>query len=181
MAVALRNGSSFRQEVVDIRRPDGSQVTVRVNVDPIKDEAGCIVGAINVFHDVTKLRRAEEAAARLAAIVQSSDDAIISKDLNGIITSWNEGAQRIYGYTETEAIGRPITMLIPLDRQHEETEILARIKRGERVEPFETTRQRKDRSFIDISVTVSPIRDLKGRTIGASKIARDITERKQAE
>jgi PAS domain S-box-containing protein len=181
MAVALRNGSSFRQEVVDIRRPDGSQVTVRVNVDPIKDEAGRIVGAINVFHDVTKLRRAEEAAARLAAIVQSSDDAIISKDLNGIITSWNEGAQRIYGYTETEAIGRPITMLIPLDRQHEETEILARIKRGERVEPFETTRQRKDRSFIDISVTVSPIRDLKGRTIGASKIARDITERKQAE
>lgn len=181
MAVALRNGSSFRQEIVDIRKPDGSQVTVRVNIDPIKDEAGRILGAINVFHDVTNLRHAEEAAARLAAIVQSSDDAIIGKDLNGIITSWNEGAQRIYGYTETEAVGRPITMLIPLDRQHEETDILARIKRGERVEPFETTRQRKDRSFIDISVTVSPIKDLKGRIIGASKIARDITERKQAE
>ena len=181
MAVALRDGTSFRQEVVDMRRPDGSQVTVRVNIDPIKDEADRIVGAVNVFHDVTNLRRAEEAAARLAAIVQSSDDAIISKDLNGIITSWNEGARRIYGYTETEAVGHPITMLIPLDRQHEETDILARIKRGERVEPFETTRQRKDRSLIDISVTVSPIKDSKGRTIGASKIARDITERKQAE
>jgi PAS domain S-box-containing protein len=159
MAVTLRDGSSFRQEVVDIRRPDGSQVTVRVNIDPIKDAAGRVVGAINVFHDVTDLRRAEEAAARLAAIVQSSSDAIISKDLNGTITSWNEGAQRIYGYTAQEAVGHPITMLIPLDRQHEETEILARIRRGERIEPFETTRQRKDRSLLDISVTVSPIKD----------------------
>lgn len=117
----------------------------------------------------------------LAAIVESSDDAIISKDLNGIITSWNKGAERIFGYTADEIIGRPVTTLIPADHQDEEPAILARIRRGERIDHYETIRQRKDGSLLNISLTVSPVKDERGRIIGASKIARDITERKLAE
>src|SRR5262245_61889656 len=117
----------------------------------------------------------------LAAIVTSSQDAIISKDLNGIISSWNEGACRTFGYTVEEVVGRSITLLIPRDRQDEGSEILARIRRGERVEHYETKRQRKDGSLLDVSLTISPIKDAQGRIIGASKIARDITERKQTE
>jgi PAS domain S-box-containing protein len=123
----------------------------------------------------------EEAASLLAAIVFSSDDAIISKDLTGRIMSWNQGAERIFGYTPEEAIGQSITMLIPSDRQEEEPEILARLQRGERVDHFETVRQRKDGSHLDVSLTISPVRDRGGRIIGASKIARDITERKRSE
>jgi PAS domain S-box-containing protein len=125
--------------------------------------------------------RAGQAAARLAAIVESSDDAIISKDLNGIIQTWNKGAVRIFGYTAAEVVGKSITILIPEDRQHEEPEILARLRRGERVDHFETIRRRKDGFLLDISLTVSPVRDLNGRIIGASKIARDITDKKRAE
>jgi PAS domain S-box-containing protein len=121
------------------------------------------------------------AAQRIASIVESSDDAIISKDLNGIITSWNKGAQRIFGYVAEEVIGKPVTMLMPLDRQDEERGILERIRRGERVDHYETIRQRKDGSRIDISLTVSPIRDANGKIIGASKIARDITDHKRSE
>jgi PAS domain S-box-containing protein len=120
------------------------------------------------------------ASALLSAIVASSDDAIISKDLDGIITSWNEGAQRIFGYTAEEAIGRSITLLIPPDRQAEEPKILEQLERGERVDHFETVRQRKDGSLLDISVTISPIRDANGRIIGASKVARDISDRRRA-
>jgi PAS domain S-box-containing protein len=126
-------------------------------------------------------RGQELAAQRLAAIVESSDDAILSKDLNGIITSWNKGAERIFGYTEEETLGKPVTMLMPPERQNEEPVILARIRRGERVDHYETMRQRKDGSLIDISLTVSPIKDANGQVVGASKIARDITERKRAE
>src|SRR4029077_16797540 len=121
------------------------------------------------------------AATSLAAIVNSSDDAIISKDLTGVITSWNKGAKRLFGYTAAETIGQSITMLIPPDRQYEEPEILARLKRGERVDHFETVRARKDGSLLEISLTISPLKDSVGRVIGASKIARDITERKRAE
>jgi PAS domain S-box-containing protein len=120
-------------------------------------------------------------AQRLAAIVESSDDAIISKDLNGIIQTWNRGAERVFGYTAEEAVGKPVTILIPRDRMDEEPGILARIRRGEPIDHYETVRQRKDGSLIDISLTVSPIRDSDGRIAGASKIARDITERKRAE
>jgi PAS domain S-box-containing protein len=123
----------------------------------------------------------EEAAFRLAAIVASSDDAIVSKDLNGTVMSWNASAERIFGYTADEIIGRSIRLIIPADRQGEEDQVLARIRRGEPVEHFDTVRQRKDGSFVDISLTVSPMRDRTGRIIGASKIARDISERKQAE
>jgi PAS domain S-box-containing protein len=132
------------------------------------------------IEDMTE-RQQSVIPASLAAIVNSSDDAIIGKDLDGVITSWNNGAERLFGYTAQEAIGRPITMLIPPDRQHEEPEILARLKRGESVNHFETVRLRKNRSPLEISLTISPIKDATGRVIGASKIARDITERKQAE
>jgi PAS domain S-box-containing protein len=131
--------------------------------------------------DITERKRAEAAANRFAAIVEFSDDAIIGKDLKGIVTSWNAGAERIFGYPPGEMVGQPITRLIPADRQHEETEILRRIQSGESVQHFDTERVRKDGSLIPISVTVSPIKDSSGRIIGASKVARDITERKRAE
>jgi PAS domain S-box-containing protein len=180
MAVALLEGTPARNEEVIIERPDVSRVTVVVNIDPLFDAEGRITCAINVFHDATPMKSAEEARLHLAAIVDSSDDAIVSKDLNGIITSWNQGARRIFGYTAEEAVGRAITILIPEERQGEEPDILARIRRGERIEHYETVRRRKDGTRIDISLTVSPILDRAGRVIGASKIARDITERVQA-
>jgi PAS domain S-box-containing protein len=122
---------------------------------------------------------AYDAAAFLAAIVESSDDAIVSKSLAGIITTWNKGAERIFGYTADEAVGQPIIIVIPADRLDEEPAILARIQTGERVDHFETVRRRKDGSLIDISLTISPIRDDSGTIIGASKIARDISERRR--
>jgi len=123
----------------------------------------------------------EDAAQYLAAIVESSDDAIVSKDLNGIIRTWNRGAARIFGYERHEIIGRPVTVLIPPDRHDEERALLEGIRRGERIDHYETTRVRKDGSLIDISLAVSPIRNKQGQIIGASKVARDITRRKKAE
>jgi PAS domain S-box-containing protein len=128
-----------------------------------------------------QLKQAEEITGLLAAIVASSDDAIISKSLDGIITSWNKSAERIFGYTPEEAIGQPITLIIPPERHGEESDILARLRRGERVDHFHTVRRRKDGSFLDVSLTISPVRDSSGRVIGASKVARDITGQKQAE
>ncbi|TCH97269.1 PAS domain S-box protein [Roseococcus sp. SYP-B2431] len=126
-------------------------------------------------------RQAQEANAWLAAIVAGSDDAILSKSLEGIISSWNASATRLFGFTAAEAIGRHITILIPDDRLHEEEEIIGRIRRGERVDHFETVRRRKDGSLLDISLTVSPVRNTRGVIIGASKIARDISDRKRAQ
>ncbi len=126
-------------------------------------------------------RQSEQASALLAAIVDSSDDAIISKGLDGIVTSWNKGAERLFGYTADETIGKPITIIIPSDRLGEEPEILGRLQRGERVDHFETIRRRKDGALLNISLTISPVRDGRGTIIGASKIARDITDRKRAE
>ncbi len=117
----------------------------------------------------------------LAAIIESSNDAIASKDLNGIITSWNRAAEELFGYNAEEMIGRSVTMLIPADRQEEETEILSRIRRGEKIDHYETVRQRKDGTLIDISLNVSPVRNARGRIVGASKVARDISSRKQTE
>jgi PAS domain S-box-containing protein len=122
-----------------------------------------------------------DAAEHLAAVVESSDDAILTKDLNGIVTSWNEAAERLFGYSPSEIIGRSITLLLPDDRQDDEVPILARLRRGERVRHYETVRRRKDGSLVDISLSVSPLRDATGAVIGASSIARDITERKRAE
>ncbi|HTD66607.1 MAG TPA: PAS domain S-box protein, partial [Candidatus Limnocylindria bacterium] len=167
-------------EVV-VERPDGSQITVIVNIRPLKDERGEITGAINCFYDVTERRHTEEARARLSAIVDSSDDAIISKTLEGVITSWNAGAERLLGYQAEEIIGQSITRVIPPEHLGEETEILKSLRRDERVEHFETVRMAKDGRRINVSLSISAVRDMAGRVIGASKIMRDITERKQAE
>ena len=130
--------------------------------------------------EIEHRRRAELDARRLAAIVESSDDAIVAKDLDGVITSWNHGAERLFGYTADEVVGKPVTILIPADGHDEEPAILARIRRGERIDHYETIRCRKDGSLVEISLTVSPIKSSDGRIIGASKIARDITERRRA-
>jgi len=126
-------------------------------------------------------KQVEEIRGLLAAIVASSDDAIISKNLDGVVTSWNKSAERIFGYTPEEAIGQHITLIIPRERHSEESDILARLRRGERVDHFHTVRRRKDGSLLDVSLTISPVRDSSGRVIGASKVARDITAQKQAE
>jgi PAS domain S-box-containing protein len=131
-----------------------------------------------------RTRRAQRpddlAAHHYRAIIESSDDAILSKDLDGVILSWNQGAERLFGFTAEEVVGKPVTIIIPLDRLDEEPAILAKIHRGERIEHFETVRQRKDGSLVDISLTISPIRNSSGKIVGASKIARDITELKKA-
>jgi PAS domain S-box-containing protein len=162
-------------------RPDGTRVPFLPFPTPIFNTSGVFVGAVNMLVDITERKRAEEATQRLASIVDSSDDAIISKDLDGIITSWNKGAERIFGYMPEEIIGKSVKVLIPPDCQHEENTILERIRRGQRIEHYETIRQRKHGSLINISLTVSPVRNSQGRIIGASKIARDITERKRTE
>jgi PAS domain S-box-containing protein len=133
------------------------------------------------FHDVTERKLAERTTSRLAAIVDSSDDAILSKKLDGTITSWNHSAERLFGYKAEEAVGQHITLIVPWERRSEEEDILRRLAGGERVDHFETVRQRKDGTTLDVSLTISPVRDAAGRVIGASKVARDITERKQAE
>jgi PAS domain S-box-containing protein len=149
---------------------------------PLNDASGRITGLCGISTDVTERKRLERGNRQLAAIVESSDDAIISKNLDGVITSWNNSAQRLFGYTSDEAIGRTVAeLIIPDDRQDEESDILARLGRGERVDHFETKRRRKDGTLLDISLTISPVKDENGVVIGASKIARDITERKLAE
>ena len=126
-------------------------------------------------------QKADKAIGLLASIIDSSDDAIVSKTLEGVITSWNAGAERLFGYTANEAIGQHISMIIPLDRRDEETRILARLRQGERIDHFDTIRLRKDGTAFEISLSISPVRDAAGKIIGASKIARDITGRKQVE
>jgi len=139
------------------------------------------VGRVWSFRDITARRQAEETRLRLAAIVESSDDAIISKSLEGVITSWNAAAEQLFGYRAEEMLGQPILRLLPAERHAEEDMILARLRRGERIEHFETVRRTKAGRLVDVSVTISPLRDEGGRIVGASKIARDITERKRAE
>jgi PAS domain S-box-containing protein len=181
MAIALKEGRAVRGAEAILERPDGRRVWFMPYPTPMRDAEGRVVGGINMLVDITERKQAEMAAASLAAIVESSGDAIISKDLNGVIMSWNKGAERLFGYTAEEAVGQPVTMLIPADRDHEEPEILARLRRGERVDHFETVRVRKDASPLHVSLTISPIKDAKGRVVGASKIGRDITERKRNE
>lgn len=160
---------------------DGSERPIDDSAAPIRGGAGVIVGSVLVFRDVTERRLAESDRAHLAAIVESSHDAIIGKDLDGTIRSWNAGAERIFGYTAEEAVGRSITLIVPKDRLGEEWTILERLKRGERIDHFETRRSRKDGELVDVSLTISPIRDAEGRIVGASKIARDVTGAKRAE
>ncbi len=163
------------------RRKDGAAIAISLSVAPILDAQGERQGAVYIARDPGARARAERAATHLSAIVESSDDAIVSKDLDGVIVSWNRAAEQMFGYTAAEAVGRSIRMLIPEDRQAEEDDVLARIRRGARVDHFETIRRRKDGSLFPISLTISPILDGRGRVVGASKIARDISERRRLE
>jgi PAS domain S-box-containing protein len=180
MALALREKRPVRGMEAIAERPDGSRVPFIPYPTPLFDASGALMGAVNMLVDITERKGADVQAHRLAAIIASSDDAIISKDLNGVIASWNCGAQRIFGYTAEETIGRPVSILIPPERANEELGILERIRRGERIDHYETVRRRKDGSLVDISLTVSPVRNSAGEIIGASKVARDITERRRA-
>lgn len=181
MAIALKERRPVRGLEAIAERPDGTRIRFRAFPSPIFDATGNLIGAVNMLVDLSDQEIADEAARRHDAIVESSDDAIVAKDLNGTIINWNSGAQRLFGYTAEEAIDKPVAMLIPADRQDEEPGILERIRRGERIEHYETIRRRKDGSLVEISLAISPIRNREGRIIGAAKIARDITERRQAE
>jgi len=167
---------SLQFDIVGLK---GARSHMESNSAPLRRSGGDTV-QLAITHDVTERKRAERAALLLGEIVNSSDDAIISKDLNGVITSWNIGAERLFGYTADEVIGKPVTILIPSDRLEEEPNILSRLKRGERVDHFETIRRRKDGTLLDISLTISPVKDRQGNILGVSKIARDITEAKRA-
>jgi PAS domain S-box-containing protein len=158
---------------------NGAKVTVSSRWVAERDSEGNVISILESNRDISNIKEAQEAQNRLAAIVNSSDDAIVSKGLDGIITSWNKAAEQMFGYAAEEAIGRHITLIVPPHRLEEEADILARLQRGERIDHFETERKRKDGSLLEVSVTISPVKDARGRIIGASKVARDITERKR--
>lgn len=175
----IRRGEAIEQfETVRIRK-DGGTIHVLLSVSPIRDARGTVIGASKIARDVSHQRRLEREARHLAAIVESSDDAIVSKDLNGVVQTWNPAAARMFGYEPEEIIGHSIRRIIPADRQEEEDRVLASLRRGEAVSHFETIRQRKDGTLIEISLTVSPVRAADGRIIGASKIARDISDQRR--
>lgn len=161
--------------------PDGREIPIDDSAAPIRGPDGSLQGSVLVFRDITERRRAEQTSNLLSSIVEWSDDAIISKDLNGIVTSWNKGAERIFGYTAGEMVGKPIGTIALPDRLEEMPAILERIRSGERIEHYETIRKTKNGDLLNISLTVSPVRDGSGRIVGASKIARDITAEKKAE
>lgn len=178
MARALRGEKLTSKDLeIIVERPDGKKRDVIPAPRVVKDERGKIVGAINCLFDITERKRAEATAMRLAAVVQSSHDAIATKTLDGIITNWNQSAERIFGYKPKEIIGKSILTLIPKDRQSEEEEILRKVRGGESLEHYETVRRRKDGKLIDVSLTISPIKNPTGEIVGISKIARDITEK----
>lgn len=181
LALALRERRPMPGQKVTAQRPDGSFVHYEAHPTPIFGPDGRLIGGVSVLVELTDRDKDEETAHRLAAIVESSNDAIIGMDLDGIVVNWNAAAQRLFQYSAEEIIGQPVTVLLPDDRKDEEIGILERIRRGERVEHYETRRRRRDGEIIEISLTVSPIRGTGGRIIGASKIARDITERRRHE
>jgi len=172
----VRSGEGVSHFETIRQRKDGSLVPISLTVSPVRDDQGVIIGASKIARDLSDRKAAEVADRRLRAVVESSDDAIIAKTLESTITSWNPAAERMFGYTADEAIGRSIRMIIPADLQSEEDLVLDRIRSGKTVDHFETRRVRKDGSEIIISLSVSPIRDDQGTIVGASKIARDITE-----
>ena len=177
----LGDGNWYGQFETERASKSGKVIPVELTISPIFDESGNTIELATICRDITNRYNAEQARQQLAAIISSSEDAIVAKDLDGIITTWNEGAERLFGYEAEEIVGKSIITIIPPERQDEEARILERIRRGERVEPFDTLRQRKDGSLVDVSITISPVKDALGRIVGASKIARDITDRKEAE
>jgi len=181
MALALKTGHEYNGHGIVIERSDGTRRSVLAHANPIYDEAGNLQGAVNVLVDISDRQRADEVNARLRAIVDSAEDAIISKTLDGVIQSWNVGAEKLFGYSAIEVIGQSITLIIPPEKLSEEQLILSRLRRGERIEHYETVRLSKDGRRIDISLSISPVRDSTDRIIGASKVARDITARKRSE
>ena len=160
---------------------NGRLIDVSLTVSPIRDAQGKVVGAAKIVRDVTRQKKLEEAALRLAAIVESSDDAIASKNLNGIITSWNRSAEKLFGYKAEEIVGQPVTVIIPPELHHDEDMILSKIRRGEKIDHFETIRLHKNGERIEVSLTISPIKDDNGNVIGAAKIIRNITETNKIE
>jgi PAS domain S-box-containing protein len=180
MYSTIAQGGVWRGEIRN-RAKDGSFYWVDSTIVGLAGADGKLHKYVAIRVDITERKRAEEVRERLAAVVESSDDAIIGKTLDGVITTWNHGAEKVFGYSSAEAVGKTIHMLVPPERANEEPDILARIGRGESVEHFETIRVRKDGTYIDVSTTVSPIRDSSGAIVGVSKVARDISERKRAE
>ncbi|WP_414087767.1 PAS domain S-box protein [Rhizobium sp. BR 314] len=179
--VMLANGESFEIEQRYVRK-DGSLVWVTNSASGVRDRsAGKVWRAVSVVIDISERKRAQEVERRLASIIASSDDAILSTDLNMTVTSWNLGAERLYGHSAEEAIGQSVMMLVPDDRSEEEPAILAQIRAGQKVEPYETKRRRADGQLVDVLLSVSPIYDTYGRIVGASKIAHDISAKKEAE
>jgi PAS domain S-box-containing protein len=177
----VREGKKIEHyETVRIRK-NGEVFPISITISPIRDRNGITVAASTIARDISDKKRADESRFRLSAVVDSADDAIISKDLNGIVRTWNKGASRIFGYGAEEMIGQSILKLIPNELRHEEEQILRKLRAGERVEHYETKRRRKNGEVFDISVTISPICDESGNVIGASKIARDISDKKQVE
>ena len=181
MVMVLKSGKEIEQQEIIIERPDGKRQFINSYPKPLFDENGNLEGAMNMLVDITRGKSDEEKAAMLSSIVKSSNAAIISKTLNGIVTSWNPAAQHIFGYTSDEMIGQPIIKLIPHDLYHEEEEILGKLRKGEIIDHMETIRITKDGNLIDIFLTVSPVRDESGKIICVSKIARDISSVKRAE
>jgi PAS domain S-box-containing protein len=177
----LRRGERIDHFETIRQTKDGRRIPILLTVSPVTDERGNVIGASKVARDITTRQQRDELRERLAAIVQSSDDAIVGKTLDGVITSWNEGAERLFGYTAAEALGQSIALIIPEDRWVEEEGVLSRLRRGERIDHFETIRQTKDGRRVPMSLSVSPIRDDHGRIIGASKVARDISDRLERE
>ena len=175
----IRQGSEVDHFETVRQHKDGSLIEIALTVSPVRDETGRIVGASKIARDISERLRMERELMRLAAIVDSSEDAIVGKDLNGVIYSWNGAAERMFGFTEAEVIGRPITIIIPEDRLPEEHLVLTSVRAGESVRHFETVRRTKDGRLIDVWLSVSPIRTKTGQVIGASKIARDITEQRR--
>ena len=179
-ALPCRTGPPMRSPIGCLM-PDGRIKHVHERSGTYYDDTGAPLRSVGTVQDITERVRSEEQAARLAAIVESSDDAVIGKDLEGTIVSWNSGAERLYGYTEAEVLGRPVSMLVASRHLDEVPKILKRIRAGERVEPYETTRVAKGGREIDVSLAVSPIKGVGGSIVGAASVARDITEQKRAE
>ena len=177
----IKQGEKIEHFKTTRMRKDGTRFEISLTVSPIKNAKGEVIGASKIARDISARLHGDEAIARLAAIVNSADDAIVSKTLDGVITSWNRAAQAMFGWTAAEAVGQRITLIIPRERWPEQDEVLARVCKGESIDHFDTVRVRKSGERIDVSLTVSPVKDARGRIIGASKIARDVSDRKRAE